>query len=110
MVVRLFYVRENGERCCVSLSGEFFKSFSWDPVYIERFAFLSGGNGEWEIAGELRSRIGGLLDELRELSATDGAGAAELEKLLLLRLLFVLEEGKAYLTPGHRGAETARGR
>jgi len=67
---------------------------------MERFAFLTRGNGEWEIAGELRSRMGGLLNELSELSASGGPGAAELEKLLLLRLLFVLEDGKAYLTPG----------
>jgi len=92
MVVRLFYVREDGERCCVCFSGEFFESFWWDPVYVERFAFLARGNGEWEIAGELK---------LRELNVSEGGGAAELEKLLLLRLLFVLEEGKAYLTPGH---------
>ena len=101
MVVRLFYVREDGERCCVCFSGEFFESFWWDPVYMERFAFLARGNGEWEIAGELRLRLGRLLDELRELNVSEGGGAAELEKLLLLRLLFVLEEGKAYLTPGH---------
>jgi myosin-crossreactive antigen len=100
VVFRLLYERENGECCCVCFSEEFFESFSWDRSYLERFAFLAGGNGEWRLAGEMRRRVGGLLDELRELSDSEAAGAAELEKLVLLRLLFVLEEGKAYLTAG----------
>ncbi|MBS1602805.1 MAG: hypothetical protein JST42_09070 [Bacteroidetes bacterium] len=61
---------------------------------------MIAGSGEWRLAGEMRRKVGGLLDELRELSGSEAAAVAELEKLVLLRLLFVLEEGKAYLTAG----------
>jgi len=66
------------------------------------------------VTGELALRVEGLLSELRELGKMkkvvevkvpevvggEGGVVAELEKLVLLRLLFVLEEGKAYLTAG----------
>ena len=72
------------------------------------------GNGEFKVTGELALRVEGLLSELRELGKMkkvvevkvpevvggEGGVVAELEKLVLLRLLFVLEEGKAYLTAG----------
>ena len=110
MVFRLVFILEDGERQCVGFSEEFFESFSWDPPYRERFHFLMEGNGAFRVKGEPGLRVEGLLSELRELGKMkevieeevvgSGGMAVELEKLVLLRLLFVLEEGKAYLTAG----------
>ena len=88
------------EQYFFSLSEELLEKFLWDPAYLERFAFLREGKCEWRLTGEMKQRVEGLLQELKELRNGEEATFSELERVLLLRLLFVLEEGKAYLTSG----------
>ena len=100
MFYHLVRVREDGGSCFVSFSEELFRHFLWDPVYLERFAFLGAGKWEWRLTGKLKKQVEELLTELSELNNSKQRTAADLERVVLLRLLFVLEEGKAYLTPG----------
>lgn len=102
------YFKDVGASSGVYFPVNLFGDFLSDPAYFERFSFFNKAGG-WRLTGKARQEAERLFEELTELYTTKGwhgtAGrerggspdsSADLIKVLLLQLFFVIEE--AYLT------------
>ena len=89
------YFRDVDAGSGVYFSVNLFGDFLSDPAYFERFSFFNKEGG-WRLTGKARQEAERLFEELTELYTTTLDSSADLIKVLLLQLFFVIEE--AYLT------------